>query len=500
VTVAAVAAAVVAGCGSSETRHTTPPTRTAAATIQSFLEGNPRPLPTDWLGFNGEALTATPGVWRDRRFVAAVAAMHPEAIRLFGGTTANYWDWRRGTFVSAAAARATGIPSELDAARARVKITLRDMAHVVRAAGATPIYDLNVVSSTLAEQLAMLRAARRIGLPVTRVELGNELYMSRYRRVFADGANYGRVASRWAAAIKAAVPGVKVAAVGFVPFGPGALPTARERDWNAEVLATLRGVDALTFHPYFQSGVGAHASLRSTSNVTAMLVHTQARWASVQSQVLSLLPAGMSAWLTEFNLFDRVARAHTTWAQGLALDTFALDALRDSRVDQADVHALVASAPFGALFADRAGLRFGDSASAAFNVPRPHPPATQPFGRSATGVSAAALLSALRGARSVQPLGFRTVAPASVTGAPATALRGAVFFPGDGAARALLLNLSPVALRVRASAAIPNGRFDERWTSPAKLVFGAAALRHASGTIPPDGIVLHAYSVTVWSH
>jgi hypothetical protein len=207
----------------------------------------------------------------------------------------------------------------------------------------------------------------------------------------------------------------------------------------------------------------------------------------------------MAAWLTEFNLFDRVARVHTTWAQGLALDAYALDALGDARVEQADVHALVASAPFGALFADRHGLHFGDAASAAFNVPRPHPRATQPFGRSATGVAAASFLEALRSATTARPLGFRTVLPARVAGAQASGLRGEVFTSAGTGARALLLNLSPVAVLVRPPAPLLGGHFDERWGSPGTLVWGEGALHHASGAIPSRGILLARYSVTVLS-
>ena len=485
-------ALAAAGCGSGHPSGALPPS-SASVIVAPKLEGTRRPLPPDWLGVNGEAVTAPDGVWRSPGFVGAVAALAPEAIRVFGGTTANFWDWRRGTFVSRAP---VVIPSELASARARVSIPLRDWARLVRAADATPVFDLNLVSSTLADQLAMLHAARALGMPITRVELGNELYLGRYAALFPDGATYGSVATQWASALKATFPGVRVAAVGFVSRGAAAPRSARERGWNAGVLSTLRGLDALAFHPYFRSGLQAHSSLRSARAVTAMLVQSSVRWTQVRFQVLSQLPRGMSAWLTEFNLFDRKAPVHTTWAQGLALGSYSLDELADPHVDQADVHALVASAPFGALFADRSGLAFGEDGQRSFRSPRASPPATQPYGRSATGVMLGALLTAMRGATSARQLGFVTQAPQRFAGAPALGLRGAAF----GGGGALVLNLSPTAALVNTSGQLDARRFDQYWGSPATLVSGAGALHHARGSIAAAGVVAPAYSVTVLSH
>jgi hypothetical protein len=229
-----------------------------------------------------------------------------------------------------------------------------------------------------------------------------------------------------------------------------------------------------------------------------MLLRPSLRWAAVQSSALARLKPGMGAWLTEYNLFDRRAAAHTTWAQGLALAAYTLDLLGDQRVDQADVHALAASAPFGALFVDRSGLDFGASGSHAFHPPRRDPPATRAFGRSATGIATAALLEALRGARQAQPIAFRVVAPERVAGSPATALRGELFGAGPGAAaRAIVLNLSPVALLVRTPGQLASAGFDQRWASPSTLVAGAGALRYAHGRAAAGGLVLPGYSITV---
>jgi hypothetical protein len=219
----------------------------------------------------------------------------------------------------------------------------------------------------------------------------------------------------------------------------------------------------------------------------------------VQAGTLAQLPARLAVWATEYNLFDRVAPVHTTWAQGLALGGYTLDLLTDPRVEQADVHALVSSAPFGALFADPNGLAFGDRARRGFRAPVAHPPATRPLDLSATGVAAEALLEALDGAIRAEPLRFTVVAPARAAGASAAALRGALLQSSSGRPRAIILNQSPFGLMVRPPAALAGARFDERWAGPATLVSGMRALRRVRGVVAAGGVVVPGYSVTVLS-
>ncbi|MDQ6807492.1 MAG: hypothetical protein M3065_21650, partial [Actinomycetota bacterium] len=310
-----------------------------------------RPLPPGFLGINGEAIIGS-GVWTNPRFLSTVAALRPQAIRVFGGTPANFWNWRAGTYL-----RSPRIPSTLAALRPHIHVSLADWARLLRSAGATPVYDLNLFTSDLRSQLAMLRAARRLGMPVSEVELGNELYLPQYAVRFHDGAQYGRVATRWIAAIKRAFPGVLVAADAY----PGrdtnsGTVNRRERRWNSEMLRTLRGESALSLHAYFASRLGARASLASPAAAEKMLRAPTRRWASL-ARLIARLPSRVEMWITEWNLFDTVARVHGTWAQGLAVADFGLDLVTAPRVLQADYETLVDSAPFGAIFGTTAGLQ-----------------------------------------------------------------------------------------------------------------------------------------------
>jgi hypothetical protein len=429
--------------------------------------GRAHALPPGLLGINGEAIIG-PGVWSNPYFVRSVAVLHPEAIRVFGGTPANFWNWRSGTYV-----RSPRVPATLSALRDHIRVTLVDWALLVRATGAVPVFDLNMFTSDLRSQLAMLHAARRLGMPVAEVELGNELYLPQYAVRFPNGGAYGRVASRWIAAIRRAFPGVLVAADAY----PGrdsssSIVDTRERRWNSEMLGTLRGETALSLHAYFASGLGPRASLASPAAAEKMLRAPMRRWVRL-ARLIARLPPRLPVWVTEWNLFDTVARVHGTWAQGLAVAAFGLDLLSAPRVTQTDYETLVDSAPFGAIFGSTAGLELshGDGgAGAAFRAVVAHAPTTPLFGLATGGVAMQALLGALAGSTVSRTISFGR---APVHG---------IAFAGTTGFGALIVNLSDRPFLLSVPLFLRGLPYTERSARPITLVAGIASLRNQTGT------------------
>jgi hypothetical protein len=419
--------------------------------------GPARTLPPGFLGFNGEAITG-PGVWSSPSFARAVAGLRPQAIRVFGGTPADYWDWRAGTYVSS-----PQVPAPLAALRPRIKLTIAGWASLVHAAGAAPLFDLNLVTSDLGSQLAMLRAASAAGMPVRAVELGNELYMPQYSSLFRDGAAYGRAATRWVAAIKAAFPGVMVAVDAYPGTdGNDATPNSRERRWNGELLATVRGEDALTLHAYFASGLHPGGAPASGDQAEVMLSQPGRRLLAI-ARLVAGLPTRLPLWVTEWNLYDPRTHAAQTWAQGLAVATFGLDLIATPRVTQADYHALVSSAPFGAL-RDPAG--------------------TPSFPLSAGGLAMQTLLAALGQAQAARPLGFG-----------AEPVGGVELAGGGRAAGAVIVNLTAQPAPIELPAELRGRPYVERHAPPATVVTGSQSVPEDSGvtgatmTLPPFSLL-----------
>ena len=441
---------------------TAPRVLSAAPLGASF--GPARTVPRGLLGFNGEAVTGAGEVWTNPGFARAVAALHPQAIRVFGGTPANFWNWRTGTFVLA-----QDVPRSLAALRATVHVTLADWARIVRQADALPVFDLNMLTSDLPAQLAMLHAARALGMPVLDVELGNELYLPTYAKRFRDGAAYGREASRWIAALKRAFPGVSVAADAYPgPDNNAGTVDRREQRWNAGLLRTLRGESALSMHTYFASGLGPRASLASPRSAAAMLTGPTRRFVAF-ARLLSTLPNRVKIWVTEWNLFDTVARVHETWAQGLAVAAYGFDLLTTPRVAQADYHALVSNGPFDALFGSRDDFGPADP-HGQFRPVLADPPATPVYGLAAGGVAMQALLGALAGAHELRALGFGS--------APV----GGAMFTGGSAAGAVIVNLTADLAPISVPERLRGLAYTERWAPPITVVAGTASLQSRAGT------------------
>jgi hypothetical protein len=149
--------------------------------------------------------------------VNAVASLAPGTIRYPGGAISNYWDWQTGS-VNQPPATTTTTSGSTKAKQGRKRtygFTLSTLEQLTNATGAVPIFDLNVMTSTLQDQLQMLQTASQLGLPIRYVELGNEFYLSdsNYVHAFPTAAAYADLVASWAPAIRAAFPDVQIAAV-----------------------------------------------------------------------------------------------------------------------------------------------------------------------------------------------------------------------------------------------------------------------------------------------
>jgi len=209
----------------------------------------------------------------------------PSTIRWPSGTEADFYNWHSGL--------STLKP-------AKESFTQADLAAACRATGAIPIFDLNVLApdneTNPSDQIAMLRAAKRLGLPIYYVEVGNELYSNApgAAQAFPDGASYARTVAIYVDALHKAFPGVQVGA-DAIPFPED----KRERSWDAELLAHLRGAGSpdafiVHFYPGLYQNPFTYADLPS-------LFENIYRSVSQLSRAIQGL-GGKPVWLTEYNM------------------------------------------------------------------------------------------------------------------------------------------------------------------------------------------------------
>lgn len=300
-----------------------------------------RTIPPDFLGVNTRA--KLPGLWENASDPINLRGLGFQHLRFPGGNVANYYDWTTGDMLT------PDSPHPHHGTRAE-NYRLDQLLTAYQATGIQPVFVLNLstsyriegYSSALESQLAMLRYAQQIGLPIERVELGNEFYAAVYdeqtyalsevqMRGFLDAADYYSTATTWAQQIKSEFPSAKVALVDTVVRSIDVTNQNRKYFWNRDLNALdLSAIDALTRHYYSDAGL---LDLQDVSGSLAEI--QQQQWEAFQAPngpdrmigtAFSLMAdvkqhtqvsTGIPLWITEFNLMDKVGPTARTWTSAL---------------------------------------------------------------------------------------------------------------------------------------------------------------------------------------
>jgi hypothetical protein len=443
-----LSAALLAGCVPvhSSASAAQPPRRAARAVPQSGFYG----INYDLAGFEPFARTDTGPL---------LAALEPSTIRWPGGTEADFYDWRTG---------------ENEEKAGEAPFTLKDLAAACLSTGAVPIFDLNVLAPTNrtdpAYQVAMLEAARQLGLPVEYVEVGNELYSNGpgFAQAFPNGAAYARTVSIYVQALHRAFPGVQVAA-DAIPFPVG----PRQQSWDQELRAGATGPgapDALVVHFY----PGLYQRPFTSSDLPVLFADA---YSSISELAGVLRGLGKPVWLTEYNMRGpyRLFRqegpspAERDFAHELYLAAFAAMLPRVAGLALVDNWTAFADGMYGA---------WQDPSS----------PRLSPGGQAVEMVDAAA-----RGAVSSQPVSVAGV-PSLAGGMPGVV--GQRFWHHGGTTTAVLVNLTPARAFLSAGGWLsPGSRYEQVAGDP--LTPTAEAVFPSSGLVGRAGLTLAPYSVTV---
>ena len=332
-----------------------------------------RTIPSALLGVNTRAKVI--GLWKnavDQTNLERLAIKH---LRFPGGIVGNYYDWTTGDMISPDAPHPH---HSLDVENYRVRQLLT--AH--ETTGVLPVFVLNMLTSyripgyasALESQLSMLRHAQQIGLPVERIELGNELYAPVYdehtyplsevnMRGFIDAADYYSTASSWAEQIKSEFPESSIGLVDTVVRSSDVANSNRKYFWNRDLNATdLSEFDALIRHYYSSAGL---LDPQTTSGSLEEI--QQEQWElflapngpdkvignafSFMDDVAqnTLQVDGIPTWITEFNLMDKVGPIARTWTHALFSAAMLYEMLDDSSVTLITSHSFHGH-KFGAVF------------------------------------------------------------------------------------------------------------------------------------------------------
>jgi hypothetical protein len=211
--------------------------------------------PVSLVGFNLNSLTKP--TWENRSFSDSVHSLGMRIIRYPGGTESQYFDWQTGRIVPIDLWLNGALSNFQYLATARaVPHKLEDFKVILEKTSAKPLFCLNAITSTLSQQLDMLRRARQLGIAVDYIELANELFFedADFVKKYPTAADYAADMRIWIDSIRKEFPGAKIAILGATEdvLTPSLQPTPRRiSTWNDALFEANLQADAITFHHYF---------------------------------------------------------------------------------------------------------------------------------------------------------------------------------------------------------------------------------------------------------
>ena len=471
------------------------------STINASVSSVSRPLPENYACFNVNSLLVKS--WQNPEFWQAVKQLHPQLLRIPGGTESNYWDWQKGGLVNNVREAMAGYPIQFRNKDIRYSASkLEDIQVGLKETNTSPIFVLNLATSTLESQLEMLRTARDLGIPIKYIELGNELYINvpNYRRAFPTSADYAKTASEWIAAIKQEFPTAEVALIGVAAKPKD---SNRRRNWLKNLLpSAMYQADAVTLHIYKGHGLDSQIEPNSSypffspEEVPLILGQPFRGWHNLQNNdQLKLIPDNKQIWITEYNFFENIfgdknqerqQRVMGSWTHGLYAVTMSLLFLEDSRVAIACNHVLTGNSRFAAIFANKGS----------FVNPTDENVIVERMSLSATGSTLSLLGEATSGMSQAQKINF-SPSPTLVgkKNFEYPALYGWMFRNGANS-QAVIINLSNQNIKVHLEQLFdPSVSYQQYSENPQTLITGTDVLKLKTGTAFPE-ITLPAYSVT----
>lgn len=294
------------------------------------------------LGYNTQSIKG-PG-WDKKEFIDKIVELNPGNFRYPGGTVGNFWDWRTGYFNQIGQDANVISPSS----QGPLPYKLEDVKAVYDKTGTEPIYMLNVLTSTLEEQLAMLRHARDIGLPVNLIEMGNEYYLDdhptnyNYLNVFPEITDYTDTCRVWTQAIRKEFPNAKISMVGVCT--PSSWKRPRANAWNSTIMNNMDGIecDSFTIHAYPKSNNTGQTPLEMLGTSLEGIKRSKILDPSIDDKY--------TIWVTEYNYESGSNPYPGQWVHGLSAALMSAELIYTPRVEHICFFNLTAGKPASAIY------------------------------------------------------------------------------------------------------------------------------------------------------
>jgi hypothetical protein len=462
-------------------------------------------LPERWLGYDGQNTVRNGESWAEPNLIAHHPLLLPKVIRYPGNST--FFDWKRGWFIDSPL-----LPQKL-ANYARQPNYLENFKVVLDLTGAKALLTLNMVTATLADQLAMLKHADSIGIDVEYVELGSEFYLDAennddlgegvelVNEIYPTAKSYALVCNEWIDSIHYYFPNAKVAVIGSYQK----TSAGRRATWNDSVRTYLNGrEDAWTFHIYQPAGTytdGYTVSSEVSMDIVPDWFYQPSRAFEVlTTNSIPKISPNKEIWITEYNLLDPGRPLQGRWGHGLYEGLLTLRMLEIDRITNLFAHTTNGSAIFGMFFDNDEGFDFSETADTNYTV-YTNPPPTTPWGLTAAGHAMKMISEAAHGQTTASKLSFSPNNQVSVyiEVLDSTFYYDAIYgwnFNNSSGSEAVLLNVSGNPYTINTTSIFPNGgTYSMKHRNPLTLVANDDSLTIVSGSLGTD-LILQPYSIT----
>lgn len=259
-------------------------------------------------------------------------------IRYPSPKLSNYWDWKIGKINT----NIKSLPKDLNKKTVQ-PFTLANLQKISQTTGTKPVFVLNMLNSSLNDQLNLLREANKLGIPIRYIELGSSFYLStpEYIKKYPSIYSYLKEATLWKEAILKEFPLAEIAFTG-TPSSPANNP--RINNWNPIVsngnILGLKayGATSLFNNTYLADETQLDKKLINKIKLNTIDISTvlsnSIRAANKVSDDLANLPNLDSAWISEFNMFDNFGVLNGKWIQELYTGIMALSFVDNDKISK----------------------------------------------------------------------------------------------------------------------------------------------------------------------
>lgn len=302
------------------------------------------------------------GMYTDPEMIRAVQSLSRPTLRWPGGTESDYWDWLSGRPVGSCKfgscrtwdGKILQEPELYKRFSSFSEGTPANWAVLARETRAETLLVANMVTNSSEGVVEDIALAMASDISPIGIELGNEQYFGRAEGTdnnaiaFPTAESHVDAAGELAGMLRARWPSLPLAQPAFVPrvdVATGAISQGHDErmlTWNERIIAagssTYADAFALHFYPVFP----ARGQSTRDDYLRRVGAFADDYWRLLtQTPQWLALPQDREIWITELNAsFPQAGEMSGTWAHGLFMGSFTLNAMEDRRTRMVIAHML----------------------------------------------------------------------------------------------------------------------------------------------------------------